>query len=223
MKSQKKKIKSHHGGSSGTSSSSGSGSSLTSWKNITNRIHEMEDEMRKTSEKQVRELVNSLELNKYCKLRKKTIPKQTKNGTIEEKSDSEEEDVDGTFVYHGTLKNESNEDDEDNDGTFVYHGTVKHSSDSDQGTVRGHQEKPADDRNKSNTGKCLKEDIVAATLLNRNDSPTDEKREISGEDITTLLKMNPKEAAKQIVKGLKKTMSFEEQKVEEKQVNLLFR
>jgi RNase H-fold protein (predicted Holliday junction resolvase) len=61
---------------------------------------------------------------------------------------------------------------------------------------------------------------VAATLLNRNDSPTDEKREISGEDITTLLKMNPKEAAKQIVKGLKKTMSFEEQKVEEKQVNL---
>jgi len=73
VKSQKKKIKSHHGGSSGTSSSSGSGSSLTSWKNITNHIHEMEDEMRKTSEKQVRELVNSLELNKYRKLRKKTI------------------------------------------------------------------------------------------------------------------------------------------------------
>jgi hypothetical protein len=182
----------------------------------------MEDEMRKTSEEQVRELVNSLELNKYRKLRKKTIPQNKKNGTIEEKRDSEEEDVDGTFVYHGTLKNESSEDDEDNDGTFVYHGTVKHSSDSvsDQGTVRGHQEKSADDRNKSNTGKCLKEDIVAATLLNRNDSPTDEKREISGEDITTLLKMNPKEAAKQIVKGLKKTMSFEEQKVEEKQVNL---
>ncbi|XP_071153761.1 serine/threonine-protein kinase Nek3-like isoform X1 [Mytilus edulis] len=218
VRSKKKKVRSL--GSSGDSGS-GSGSSLTSWKNITNRIHEMEDDLRKLNEKKVHELVNSLELNKYRHLKKKTKNQKNASDTLVEKNEDGDEEDSGTFVYKGTLKSESDSDEEDQ-GTFVYHGTIKHLSDSDdEGTImhpvniqpNSNGVNPSPQKPKhSNTGKNLKEDLVAATLLNRRESPTEEHRGLSGEDLKNLLKKNPKDAAKQIVQGLKKTMSLDEEK-----------
>lgn len=200
----------------------------------------MEDDLRKLNEKKVHELVNSLELNKYRHLKKKTKNQKNASDTLVEKNEDGDEEDSGTFVYKGTLKSESDSDEEDQ-GTFVYHGTIKHLSDSDdEGTImhpvniqpNSNGVNPIPEKLKhSNTGKNLKEDLVAATLLNRRESPTEEHRGLSGEDLKNLLKKNPKDAAKQIVQGLKKTMSLDEeksdgilqdiQKGEEKQVSIV--
>lgn len=206
---KKKKIKSSYRTSGG---SSGSGSSLTSWKNITNRIHEMEDEMRRFNEEKVHELLNSLELDKYKNFRKKKNKVViSPSNTLVENPDEEDS---GTFIFRGTTKDESDSDEDQ--GTFVFKGTIKNSGDSgDEGTIVQRKEEALSNGKTSSTGQNLKEDIVAATLLNRREVLNEEKKELSGDDLKHLLKKNPKDAAKQIVQGLKKSLSYDEQNTQE--------
>lgn len=210
---KKKKIRSlRHTGDSG--SGSGSGSSLTSWKNITNRIHEMEDEMRRFNEEKVHQLLNSLELDKYKNFRKNKKKVQiSPSDTLVENPESDEEDA-GTFIFKGTTRDESDSDEDQ--GTFVFKGTKKNSSDSEEeGTIVQRKQEGFQNGKASSTGQNLKEDIVAATLLNRRDILPEDKRGLSGDDLKHLLKKNPKDAAKQIVQGLKKSLSYDEQNVQD--------
>ena len=178
----------------------------------------MEDEIRKFNEKKVHELVSSLKLNKYRHLRRKPQVEQNVNGTLVEKNDSDEDEEDsGTFICRGTVNIESDNEDQ---GTFIYRGTLTNSSDSDKdGTVTATDncvnDKSIIKGKQSNTGKNLQEDLVAATLLNRKNSQTDDIAKLTGEDLTALLRKNPKDAATQIVQGLKKSLSYEDKTVEE--------